>query len=285
MATIDLGVIKPVFKGAYNNSTAYILDNIVTSGGSSYICILASQGNAVSNGTYWAQLAAGGTDVGTTLTTAGDLLYRDGSGLQRLAKGTASQALVMNSGATAPEWGDASGGLLQIKRYHYTGEQGINSTTFTNTNVAVAITPTQSDSHFFIRASVSAGMDNHDSQAAFTIHDSALGSSYSTANQWCFPIHPHDDSSENMGYMSAHHSYGGVGTPDDFANQQSQIWGTYNPASNSSSARTFTVVCRTHRDNSGNGININGRSSGTGGHVMRSTSVIEVWEIANGVYS
>jgi hypothetical protein len=115
MATIDLGVIKPVFKGAYNNSTAYILDNIVTSGGSSYICILASTGNAVSNGTYWSTLAAGGTDVGTTLTTAGDVLYRDGSGLQRLAKGTAGQALVMNSGATAPEWGAGVSGYQMMQ--------------------------------------------------------------------------------------------------------------------------------------------------------------------------
>ena len=284
MATVNLGVIKPVFKGAYNNSTAYVLDNIVTSGGSSYICILASTGNAVSNGTYWSSLATGGTDVGTTITTAGDLLYRDGSGLQRLAKGTASQALVMNSGATVPEWG-SGGGLLQIKRYHYTGNQGINSTTFTNTNVAVAITPTQSDSHFWIHASINAGMDNHDSNAAFTIHDSALGSGYNTANQWCFPIHPDTDGSVNMGYMTGHHSYGADGNPDDYANKQSIIFGTYNPASNSSSARTFTVVCRTHRDSSTNGININGHSSGTGGHANRATSVIEVWEIANGIYS
>ena len=106
MATVNLGVIKPVFKGAYNNSTAYVLDNIVTSGGSSYICILASTGNAVSNGTYWT-LMAQGSDVATTLTTAGDVLYRDGSAPARLAKGTAGQALVMNSGATAPEWGSA----------------------------------------------------------------------------------------------------------------------------------------------------------------------------------
>ena len=45
--------------------------------------------------------AAANTPV---LTTQGDLLYRDGSGEQRLAKGTAGQLLAMNSGATAPEW-------------------------------------------------------------------------------------------------------------------------------------------------------------------------------------
>ena len=107
MATLNLGRIKPVFRGAYAGGTAYVVDDIVTSGNETFICILASTGNATSNATYWTKLAAkgtDGTDVGTTITTQGDILYRDGSGLQRLAKGTASQTLKMNSGATAPEW-------------------------------------------------------------------------------------------------------------------------------------------------------------------------------------
>ena len=107
MATLNLGRIKPVFRGAYAGGTAYVVDDIVTSGNDTFICILASTGNATSNATYWTKLAAkgtDGTDVGATLTTQGDIVYRDGSGLQRLAKGTASQTLKMNSGATAPEW-------------------------------------------------------------------------------------------------------------------------------------------------------------------------------------
>jgi hypothetical protein len=35
-----------------------------------------------------------GTDLTSTLTTQGDLLYRDGSGLVRLGAGTAGQALI-----------------------------------------------------------------------------------------------------------------------------------------------------------------------------------------------
>ena len=118
MATVNLGAIKFNWKGAYDNSTTYAVDDVVSSGGSSYICILASQGNAVSNGTYWNQMSAAGTngtngtDVGTVITTQGDMLYRDGSGLQRLAKGTASQELRMNSGATAPEWFTPAGAGL-----------------------------------------------------------------------------------------------------------------------------------------------------------------------------
>ena len=49
---------------------------------------------------------------GTNLTsfTAGDVLYATGSTtLAKLAKGTAGQALKMNSGATAPEWGAVGG--------------------------------------------------------------------------------------------------------------------------------------------------------------------------------
>ena len=107
MATVNLGRIKPVFRGAYNNSTSYVVDDIVTFGNETFIAIQAGSGNATSNASYWTKLAAkgadgsDGTDVGTTLTTQGDMLYRDGSGLQRLAKGTASQLLRMNSGATS----------------------------------------------------------------------------------------------------------------------------------------------------------------------------------------
>mgnify|MGYP003135515709 CR=1 FL=1 len=109
MATVNLGRIKPVFRGAYSGSTAYVVDDIVTHGNETFICIQAHGAGtqATSQTAYWTKLAAkgaDGTDVGTTLTTQGDILYRDGSGLQRLAKGTANQTLQMNGGATAPSW-------------------------------------------------------------------------------------------------------------------------------------------------------------------------------------
>ena len=66
--------------------------------------------NIVNVATIHAETILG--DLTTTLTTQGDILYRDGSGLQRLAKGTASQELRMNSGATAPEWFTPAGAGL-----------------------------------------------------------------------------------------------------------------------------------------------------------------------------
>jgi hypothetical protein len=117
MATIDLGAIRFNWRGAYANGTAYVANDVVSFGGASYINILASTGIAVSNTSNWSVMSTAGTDgtdVGTTITTQGDLLFRDGSGLQRLAKGTAGQALKVNTGATAPEWGSVTAGLSTI---------------------------------------------------------------------------------------------------------------------------------------------------------------------------
>tara|TARA_B100000029_G_C17361773_1_gene882785 strand:- start:53 stop:919 length:867 start_codon:yes stop_codon:yes gene_type:complete len=121
MATIDLGKIKLVWRGTYAGGTAYTVDDVVqhTDGGitSSFICTTNSTGNAPSTGGSvhgsWAYLAKGA--AGSVLTTQGDILYRDGSGDQRLAKGTGLQQLRMNSGATAPEWATiTSGGLVKL---------------------------------------------------------------------------------------------------------------------------------------------------------------------------
>ena len=125
MATIDIGKIKQVWRGTYASGTAYTPDDVVeyTDSGilSSYICVANTTGNAPSSsGTAhasWNYLAKGGaagadgTNVATTLTTQGDLLYRDGSGLQRLPIGTAGKALKVNSSANGFEYGTAGGVL------------------------------------------------------------------------------------------------------------------------------------------------------------------------------
>ena len=127
MATLNLGAIRYNWKGAYNGSTAYVVNDVVSANGNSYICIQAGTGQAVGNATaYWNIMSSAGTngtdgtDVGTTLTTQGDILYRDGSGLQRLPKGTAGQVLQMNSGATAPEYGTVSSDCVRLINHDIT---------------------------------------------------------------------------------------------------------------------------------------------------------------------
>ena len=139
MAEINLGNIKFNWRGAYAGGTAYVVDDVVSSAGSSYVCILASTGNTPPNGTYWNLMAeagtdgTNGTDVLTTLTTTGDMLYRDGSGAQRLGIGTAGQELKVNSGATAPEWYTPTGGVdnTPIVLAYLNGSQVIPSNTAT----------------------------------------------------------------------------------------------------------------------------------------------------------
>jgi hypothetical protein len=66
-------------------------------------------------------VAKGGTNLSSF--TAGDLLYATGSTtLAKLAKGTGSQTLKMNSGATAPEWVTAGGGAFENNLLHIVHE-------------------------------------------------------------------------------------------------------------------------------------------------------------------
>jgi hypothetical protein len=120
MATVNLGSIKFKWKGTYNGATAYTVDDVVSYNGSSYICILASTGNLPTNATYFEQMSSAGTngtngtDLTTTLTTQGDLVYRDGSGLQRLGAGTAGQVLQTGGAGANPSWGSVSSDYVKL---------------------------------------------------------------------------------------------------------------------------------------------------------------------------
>ena len=90
MATIDLGKIKQVFRGTYNNATAYVPDDLVvftdTGITSTYICTTASTGNNPSSGgtahANWAYIAKGVVDpVPSQSGQSGKFLTTNGSAL------------------------------------------------------------------------------------------------------------------------------------------------------------------------------------------------------------
>ena len=121
MATLNLGRLKPVFRGSWNNATAYNIDDIVVRNNQSYISIQAGTNQDPATATaYWTLMAAkgsDGTDVGATLTTQGDVLYRDGSGLQRLAAGTAGQVLQTGGAGANPSWTAVSSDYVKLQTY------------------------------------------------------------------------------------------------------------------------------------------------------------------------
>jgi hypothetical protein len=120
MATINLGSIKFKWQGAYNGATAYTVDDVVSYNGSSYICIANSTGNLPTDTSYFEQMSSAGTngtngtDLTTTLTTQGDLVYRDGSGIQRLGAGTAGQVLQTGGAGANPSWSTLSSDYVKL---------------------------------------------------------------------------------------------------------------------------------------------------------------------------
>ena len=81
----------------YYNGTDYVKISSVNSSG---VVPIASGGTGQTTKTA-------AFDALAPTTTAGDTMYFNGTDVVRLGIGTAGQALVVNTGATAPEWGSA----------------------------------------------------------------------------------------------------------------------------------------------------------------------------------
>jgi len=161
MATINLGAIKFNWRGSYSGATAYVVDDVVESSGSSYICIAATTGNAPPNATYWELMSQAGTngtdgtDLGTTLTTQGDIVYRDASGLARLGAGTSGQVLQTGGTGANPSWVDLAGGTVkQIVYSQSNTSTNTTSSTFVTTGVNLNITKQSATSKILLLANV-----------------------------------------------------------------------------------------------------------------------------------
>ena len=160
MATIDLGKIKQVFRGTYNNATAYVPDDLVvftdTNITSTYICTTASTGNNPSSGgtahANWAYVAKG--QASSPTTTRGDLIVRGVSADERLAIGTAGKALKVNASANGLEYGTA-GRILQVvttEKSDTSSVSGTNQQNFVDIpGINVTITPTVASSKIHVQ--------------------------------------------------------------------------------------------------------------------------------------
>ena len=109
MATIDLGKIKLTWRGTYNNSTAYVVDDVVayTDTGviSTYICVANSTGNAPSSsGTAHASWQYMTKGVALSGSANGDIPYYNGSSYVPLTAGTNGFFLKTQGAGAAPVW-------------------------------------------------------------------------------------------------------------------------------------------------------------------------------------
>jgi len=121
MAQVDIGKIKIVWKGPWNSSTAYTIDDAVSHSGSSYICIQAGTNQNPSSATaYWQIMASAGTNgtdadlLNISGTVQGDIYYNNGSAIARLAPGTSGQALLTGGASANPSWGTVSSDFVLL---------------------------------------------------------------------------------------------------------------------------------------------------------------------------
>ncbi len=99
MAQIDIGKLSiGPHKGDYNNSTAYVANDIVYYNGSAYIAKQSTTGNLPTDTNNWNTFSAGSGGI-----------WNSG-----LSLGTAGQVVKVNSGATALEFGTVSTGAYSI---------------------------------------------------------------------------------------------------------------------------------------------------------------------------
>jgi hypothetical protein len=105
-------------------------------------------------GSAWANLDT--TGMTNPMTTTGDVIYSSsGSTPARLGIGTAGQVLRVNSGATAPEWAAPAGGkVLQVVSATYNTNTSTSSTSFVDSGLSLAITPSSATSKVYAVASV-----------------------------------------------------------------------------------------------------------------------------------
>ena len=193
MAIVNLGSIKFNWKGAYAGGTAYAVDDVVSYNGTSYVCILASTGNLPTNATYWNVMAQAGTngtdgtDLGTTLTTQGDIVYRNASGLARLGAGTSGQFLKTQGSGANPTWGTVASKILGYKinvnnERINKGNVNQSASTVTQLNTTYGA-PVSTNSYFLVKVQLSGHQHTNHGRAFFEFSvDGGSNWSYAWSN-------------------------------------------------------------------------------------------------------
>ena len=274
MATIDLGKIKQVFRGTYNNATAYTIDDLVsftdTVGGlqntSTYIAVANTTGNAPASGgtihASWNIVAQGVPDrLPSQSGNSGKFLKTDGSAL---SFGTA-------------------GGVLGMKEIEINNLQSLSLSdsawTGAPSQYELSYTATSTTSYFLLEAFMSLGAEHHDLMYSLNWWDSLKG--LSNGNE-LFNLGT-SGNNRKRGTFATFASGAGVSSAwDDYWLDGKHFSGLYYPAvgQRSTSARTFKPCFRRNEYNYSMTFNYSNADNGVG---MTGTSRVRVTEIEGGI--
>lgn len=121
--TVDLGKVRPVWKGAWSASTAYEVHDMVKEGVNSYICTTGHTSSSAfsSDSANWDNLAQG-VDIPTQSGNSGNFLQTDGSSLSwaSASAGLKSQQVFTTAGSHT--WTKPSG--INLVKVIVTGAGG-----------------------------------------------------------------------------------------------------------------------------------------------------------------
>lgn len=162
----DVAVTSPITGGGSSGAvTIGIQDASTTVKGATQLTDSTSSTStttaATPNAVKTAYDLANGAIAKTTVTTAGDIIYRNATVPTRLAIGTAGQVLQVNSGATAPEWTTASsGGMTLISTTSLSGAS-VTLSSFTGYTdlqlIVIGAYPATTQNTFFCRFNSDSG--------------------------------------------------------------------------------------------------------------------------------
>ena len=117
MATIDIGKLTFTHKGDYAGGTAYVANDVVYYNGSAYIAKTSTTGNLPTSTAHWNLFSAGSGGI-----------WNSG-----LSLGSAGEAVKVNSGASALEFGTISSGTYSVHAFdEYTYINGISVSSQSN---------------------------------------------------------------------------------------------------------------------------------------------------------
>ena len=86
--------------------------------------------------------------------TQGDVIFSDGNALQRLAIGAATNALVVNGAATAPEWGAAGGATVTVQNAGISNGSTTTSATFVDVPGSLLTLPSRAGGYSLLSACI-----------------------------------------------------------------------------------------------------------------------------------
>jgi hypothetical protein len=261
MATVTLGNIKFNWKGAWNSGTAYVIDDVVSLSGSSYVSIQAGTNqNPASASAYWQQMSAAGTDgtdVGATLNNKEIAFKTNAGAVDGIPIGTAGQFLKVNSGATGYEYGavvsEVLGSSFITYGTRFTGPTGASSGTGYSNTVSIypsntwQYTKTIQNSHlvgWLVICGIDGGSHEHGrGTLSFSIDGSTLTNKQTVAtavtSQSNYPNH-----STAMFKVANNVAAGTITIDARYGGNGSKFWEIINP--NSSDHQEYDVTTASH---------------------------------------